>query len=235
MNRSGRNMAMNNPHARGRSAHAVQCIASVAAVFMLSLALQGCSGFTTKSAAVQDFVLQPAAAASGAGAGVSPPATPTARTLSVLRPVSGPGLAGTRIAVLLDGGRLDGYRDARWAGDVAETVQGLLIATLRNAGVARSVFDESAPFNADWLLRIEVQHFESVETSGAAPGVHVAWQATLGRRTDRTAIATLHVDKLAAAGSRHLPAIMAAFQQASNEAAAEVASWTAGVLAADAP
>ncbi|MFT3906914.1 MAG: ABC-type transport auxiliary lipoprotein family protein [Steroidobacteraceae bacterium] len=192
---------------------------------VLLLALAGCSGFTSKADPTRSFVLRAATAA---------PAVTAARseaTLSVLAPLAAPGLAGTRVAVLLDGDQLDAYRGAQWAADLQESVQSVVIETLRRAGVARNVLDANSPFNADWLLRLEIRHFESVE-QGAAPSVHVAWQATLGRRDDRLAVATLAIDHSVATESRRLSAVITAFQQATDQSAADLVQWVSGVLAA---
>lgn len=203
--------------------------ARIGAVLLLACCA-ACSGLTSKTPAPQSFVLRSDASPVVAAGAVAPAARAVA-SLGVLRPQAAAGLAGTGVAVRLAGGRIDVYRGASWAADLEQQVQELAVGQLRQAAVARTVLDDAAPFAADWLLRIEILHCESDESAGGAPTVRVAWQVTLGRRADRTAVAGTYIERSVVADSRQLGAVVQAFRQATGQAAADLAQWSAGALA----
>jgi cholesterol transport system auxiliary component len=78
--------------------------------------------------------------------------------VAIGRPDFAPGLDTDRIAVL-KGRQLDYYRGARWGGRSVEVVQSMLVSSLNDQGLFRSVTAEQARVATDYMLDIEVRHF----------------------------------------------------------------------------
>lgn len=198
----------------------------------LALGLGGCfsGGFHSSQPLQQQYLLSWSAAAakrgSAASADSSAPAgsLAAARSLEVLLPSAAPGLAGDGIAVLRPGQQLDYYNGARWAASAPLMLQTLAVEALRQQGRFSLVESDSAPFAADWVLQLELTHFESDDAGGGgAPTVRVGLMATLGQRTARRAVMTLTVDTHAVAQADRMGAVVAAFQSATDEALQQVA------------
>ena len=141
-----------------------------------------------------------------------------ARSLRVLLPAAAPGLDGDGIAVLHPGGQLDDYAGARWAAPAPQMVQTLAIESLRRTGHFSLVQSDSAPFEADWVLQLELTHFEADYAQAGPPTVRVALVATLGQRSARRAVMTLTIDTHALAQSNRMHAVVDAFESATRQA-----------------
>jgi len=142
---------------------------------------------------------------------------PTA-VLSVLRPETAAGLHSERIALLQAGHRLDYFAASRWSGPLPELVQSLAMAALQAGGRFRSVQNDIAPFAADYVLQLNVQHFEADYSGGGPPVVHVVIEATLGRSSDRAIVQTLVAESSVPAAGERMANIINAFEQASGAA-----------------
>jgi ABC-type uncharacterized transport system auxiliary subunit len=189
------------------------------------LALAGCGSMLRSDApAVQSWWLDaPAAAAPGVAAGG------TTGVLRVLRPLAAPGIDNERIAFRRADRSLDYYRGDRWSGRVPELVQALALDTLRAAGSYRAVQPESAPFGYDEALQIEVRDFQAEYAGAAAPVVKVALVCTLGRRSDRSLLATFTLQGSATATENRMRAIVAAFDAAVDAALGDLPGRLAAV------
>ena len=111
-------------------------------------ALPGCfSGLNSKTPAPQRYLLQAQLTSAAAPAR-------SAASVQVLRPSAAPGLAGSGIAVLRSGSRLDFYSNADWAADVPVALQGLIIDALRMGATKRDFDDTVAihPTSAEELV-----------------------------------------------------------------------------------
>ena len=182
-------------------------------------ALTGCfSGLSSKLPAQQRYVLQPRLAAPAA------PASAPAGSVVVLRPSAAAGLGGDGIAVLRPGARLDYYSDARWAGDAPSTLQSLVIDSLRNAGSFATVESDSGPFAAQYILGLELEHFEARYSGDGPPSIEVTLVCSLGRRSDRTVIVSFTAHSSVPADADRMQAVIAAFGQATAQALAQVAA-----------
>jgi cholesterol transport system auxiliary component len=145
-------------------------------------------------------------------------ASASATVLSVLLPETAAGLHGERIALLKAGYRLDYFAASRWSGPLPELVQSLAMAALQAGGRFRSVQNDSAPFAADYVLQLNVQHFEADYSGGGPPVVHVVIEATLGRSSDRAIVQTLTAEGSVPAAGDRMVNIINAFEQASGAA-----------------
>ncbi len=182
------------------------------------LPLSGCfGGLSSKAPAPQRYVLQPPAmpattAAAGPGA-----SAPPGGTLQVLRPVPAPGLGGQGIAVLRSGARLDDYENALWAADAPAALQGLLIEALRQSGHFAAVESDAGPFAAQYLLSLDLTHFEARYDGEGPPSIEVTLVASLGRRSDRSAQQIFTAHSSVRAQADRMQAVIAAFEQATGD------------------
>jgi cholesterol transport system auxiliary component len=187
------------------------------------IALPGCvSGLNSKIPAQQSYVLQaapvPTQAASLSGE------RPSAASVEVLRPSAAPGLEREGIAVMRAGRRLDFYTDARWAARAPEMLQALVIDSLRSAGRFAAVQSDTEPFAAQYVLSLELQHFEALYDNPGPPTIRVALVGTLGRSGDRVAIASFTAHSEIQADADRMQAVIAAFDLATGQALAQLAA-----------
>jgi ABC-type uncharacterized transport system auxiliary subunit len=199
---------------------------------VLAIALAGCvSGLSSHQTIAQRYILlagespENAAAAAGEAAGAATARPLTAgESLRVLRPEAAPGLEGHGIAVLRPGARLDEYRDARWAADTPEALQRLIVDALRRAGRFAVVESDTGPFSAQYLLSLELQHFEArYDSAEGPPTIEVALVATLGRRSDGSVVASIPVSSRVRAAADRMQAVIDAFQSATRSALSQLA------------
>lgn len=187
------------------------------------LALPGCfSSLNSKAPAQQRYVLQPPPSESPAAT-----ATAAAGALQVLRPNAAPGLAGEGIAVLRPGARLDFYSNARWAADAPAALQSLVIDVLRDTGRFATVEPEGGPFASQFLLSLDLTHFEARYAGDGPPTVDVTVVASLGRRSDRSVIASFTAQSAVRADADRMQSVIAAFEQATGAVLAQLMSGIA--------
>jgi cholesterol transport system auxiliary component len=197
-------------------------LCSAALVACVTCVASGCADFHSKQAAIQVYTLQPSFSAAAAGA------TAATATLQVARPLAAPGLDTDGIALQRDGQRLDYYAASRWAAPLPEIVQSQAIEALRASGKFRSVQPEGAAFAADLVLQLEIRRGQA-EYVGAdgPPTVQVQLLATLGRRADRSVLATVSATGTAPASENRMQSVVAAFQAALGTALGELSAGLA--------
>jgi cholesterol transport system auxiliary component len=186
----------------------------------------GCTGslFESDTPVSINYVLAPAKAA-GAGA-------PTQADLAIGRPSVAPGLDTERIAVL-KGRELDYYRAARWGGNTGDVLQSLLVGSLHNQQLFRSVSAEQARVAGNYLLDVEVRDFQAEYAAGGAPTVRVAVIGRLIRVVDRQLVESIPSSAEQPATEDRMSAVAAAFEAASQKISVELAQKTAAAIAAD--
>jgi cholesterol transport system auxiliary component len=182
--------------------------------------MTGCfGGLSSKLPAQQRYVLQPK---------LAPPAEAglpaTVASIKVLRPIAAPGLGGEGIAVMRSGSRLDFYSNAGWAVDAPTVLQSLIIESLRRAGRFTTVESDSGPFAAQYLLSLDLEHFEADYSGDGPPTVQVAIVCSLGRRSDRSVLVSFTATSAVRADADRMQAVMSAFEQATSQALAQVAA-----------
>jgi len=197
-------------------------LCSAALVACVTCVAGGCADFHSKQAAIQVYTLQPSFSAAAAGASAA------TATLQVARPLAAPGLDTDGIALQRDGQRLDYYAASRWAAPLPEIVQSQAIEALRASGKFRSVQPEGAAFAADLVLQLEIRRGQA-EYVGAdgPPTVQVQLLATLGRRADRSVLATVSASGTAPASENRMQSVVAAFQAALGTALGELSAGLA--------
>ena len=194
-------------------------IAGAGAVTVLLLA--GCSGGLKSNLPIaQVYVLRPSWSAPAA----SLPASVGAGSVQVTLPLAAAGLSSDSIVVLRPGERLDYYGAARWAGAAPAMLQTLAIDALRASKRFSLVESDAGPFAADYVLSLELRHFEAEYTGAGPPTVHVALVCTLGRRTDRDVIASFDADSRVTADADRMQSVVAAFERATGAALSQLAA-----------
>jgi len=181
------------------------------------LLVAGCSGFHSDEAATQVYTLDPVIAAAKSAAPEEAP------SLLLLRPQAAPGLDTERIALRRSGQRMDYYAASRWPAPVPEFVQSLAVDTLRGSGKYRSVQADGTAFSADRALQIEIRRFQAEYAGDGPPTVHVQLLATLGKRDDRKALASVEAESSVPASENRMQMVIAAFQSATSAALAQLA------------
>lgn len=201
------------------------------ALLCAALLLAGCSGFRSDAAAPLTWLLRaPAAPAAAASAGTAPL---SAVTLRIERPVAPPGFDTDRILVVREPRVLEHYAGSRWTGPLPDVLAVLLVDTLRATGAFASVHDSGAALQSDYALRATLRHFEADSTAGGAPVVRVAFDVTVGRRSDRGVVASWTAEGRATADAERMGAVVAAFDAANAAALRDIAARSVEVIIAD--
>jgi cholesterol transport system auxiliary component len=174
-----------------------------------------------------NYVLAPAPAASE-----TTNAAPV--DISVSRPDLAPGLDSDRIAVLR-GRLLDYYRGVRWGTRAIELIQTLVVDSLEDQKLFRSVTPEQARVAGDYVLDLQVRDFQAEYADRAnRPVVHVALVGRLIRIIDRELVATVISEARSEAEEERMSAVTAAFERASHEAILDLGKQVAEVVNGDA-
>jgi cholesterol transport system auxiliary component len=159
--------------------------------------------------------------------------TALAQAIGVARPRAASSLDTSRIAVVTPGHGFDYLAGARWADAAPQMVQQLLVDGLGAPGGFATAFASPSRVPADLLLDSELRHFEAVYASAdSAPSIVVELQASLvdTRRGLRVASFDAHAEVAAERNDRR--AVVAAFEQATGRAVADVAERARAAAAA---
>lgn len=159
-----------------------------------------------------------------------PAATALEVDLRVERPVAAAGLGDDRVATLWPGGRIDYLAGARWGDALPLVVGAALVEALDASGAFRTVQDDTSPFTATHVLRLEIRRFEADYTAGSPPVVHVTIAGSAGRAIDRRVVATTVATAEVRAAANNQAAVLAAFNEAFARATADLAAAIASPL-----
>lgn len=188
------------------------------ALLVLGLSVTGCSGLLRSNAPpVQVYTLRASDASPTAAADPGPAAS---ASLRVAHPLAAPGLNTPQIVLLQPDHRMNVYAASAWAADAPALLESLATQTLRASGRWRSVEDAESPFPSDYLLQISIRRFDADYSAGSdtPPTVHVTLDCTLGAEDGRTILGSFVADGSAVAAANKLGEVVAAFQQAADEA-----------------
>ena len=208
----------------------LQAVLRRVAPLLLGLGVAGCSGLLHSDAPpVQVYTLSAGSPGSGGGADMRPSRS---ASLRVAHPLAGPGLGTSQIVLLEPDHRMNVYAASAWATDAPALIESLAVQTLRATGEWRSVEDAESPFPSDYLLQISIRRFDADYSAGAGapPTVHVTLDCTLGAEDARTIVASFVATGSAAASANRLSEVVAAFQQATDEALASLSRQAAAAV-----
>ncbi len=149
----------------------------------------------------------------------------------IVRVLAQPGYAGDRILLLGADRSLGFFAASRWVDTLPALVGTLAVESLRDSGALRAVYDDAAPFAADYALRLTIRRFDAeYPAAGGAPRVTVSLECTLGRRADRSTVASFRVEAQAKATDDRMSDVVAAFEQAAQQALAAMVQQTRDAL-----
>ena len=197
---------------------------------VMALATVACSGLRSSTPPTQTYLLQPQTSAStsvaaAASAAASAPAAadvvPSA-SLAVVLPAVAPGLDSERISLIHPDGRLDSFAGSRWPDALPLVLQPLIVDALRAGGRYRTVQTDAMPFNAEYLLQVEVRQFAIEYDAADNPVAKVVLVCTLGNRADRAPVRSFTTSNTVAATANRMTAVVTAFNQALAEALQQV-------------
>lgn len=200
---------------------------------LLALLLAGCSGLQSRDEPTVSYVLRPPTLEALPVAPIAPPLA--AMSLKVLRVVAQPGYAGDRILLLGDDRSLGFFAASRWVDVLPAVVGSLAVESLRGTAALRAVYDENAPFGADYTLRLTIRRFDAeYAAKERPPHVTVSFECTIGRRSDRATVASFVVEARADAGDDRMREVVGAFEQATQAAFTDAVRRTLELLSTDA-
>jgi cholesterol transport system auxiliary component len=185
---------------------------------MALLLLAGCGGLKSNLPIAQVYVLRPTWPAP------TSVATAPAGSVQVTLPLAAAGLATESIVVLRSGERLDYYRGARWAGAAPGMLQTLAIDALRGTNRFVMVESDAGPFASEYVLSLELRHFEAEYAGPGPPTAHVELICTFGKRASRDVIVSFTAQSRVAAEADRLQAVVAAFERATADALTQMAA-----------
>ncbi|HYM34971.1 MAG TPA: ABC-type transport auxiliary lipoprotein family protein, partial [Steroidobacteraceae bacterium] len=152
--------------------------------------------------------------------------------LAIALPTAAPGLDTERIAILHEARRLDYYREAQWGAALPQVVQSLLVGSLQNQKLFRSVTTEQARVTASYLLDLDIRDFQAeYANDSSAPTVRVTLVASLIRISDRKLIGMYPVTFTVLASANRMSAVAAAFESAARQAATSLGKQAADTIA----
>jgi cholesterol transport system auxiliary component len=198
---------------------------------VLPLIISGCVGSLLESKIPVPVVYVLTAAPAGQSA-----ATPLNVDLAVSQPATSPGLNTDRIAVLKETRQLDYYQDAQWGAVLPEVAQALVVGTLQNQKLFRSVTSEQARVTANYFLDLEVRDFQAeYANESATPTAHVTLVGSLIRVKDRKLVAILPATAAVPAAENRLSSVIEAFESAGRQAGLSLGKQTADAIQAAKP
>lgn len=206
-------------------------------VFVLGISLffSACSGLRSGEAPAVTYNLRATAAPPTTDA----PAAPSrlkAFSLQVMAPVAGPGLDSDAILLTAPGHRLERFAASKWAAPAPRMLASLAAETLRNRGLLAAVVDDISPFPGDYLLRMTIRRFDAdyAAGTGAAPAATVVLDCVVGTRVDRRLLATFVAEATVRADDNRMGAVVAAFEQATQDAMGKLTEQTLAVMSTEA-
>ncbi|HEY2540507.1 MAG TPA: ABC-type transport auxiliary lipoprotein family protein [Stellaceae bacterium] len=139
------------------------------------------------------------------------------------------GIDSNRIALSRSPLSLDYFADAEWTARLPELIQNLLLAAFENSGAISAVDLNSGGLRADFVLRSDIRHFEAVyDTANAPPRVWVEIVTRLTAVRRRAIVAEGRFEQHTAAAANDIPAIVRAFNTASEAVLRDIVIWTLG-------
>lgn len=201
---------------------------------LLAVAALSCAACSTGSLFDSDTPVPTGYVLASAPAGSVTGAPTTQVDVSIGRPDFAPGLDTDRIAVL-KGRELDYYRGVRWGGRTVDVVQSMLVSSINDQQLFRSVTAGQARVAIDYTLDVEVRNFEVDYSNGSTPQAHVMIIGRLIRVVDRKLVTTVSSNARVAVSEERMTAVTAAFESAAQKVALDLGQQTAVAVAADQP
>ena len=185
----------------------------VASILVAALACSACSGGLLKSDAEPPDVYRLSATEVQHGGQT------LGLALAVARPRAPAALDTDRLAVVKPGLGFDYFAGIRWAEPAPSMLQQLLVQALAADGRFATTVAAPSRVPTELLLDVELRRFEAVDAGeGQAPRVDVEIQARLVDLRDRRRVGSFSAVASTTASERRRPALIRAFQQATDAA-----------------
>jgi cholesterol transport system auxiliary component len=124
------------------------------------------------------------------------------------------------------GQTMDYFADAQWTDATPRLLQSLLVEAFEKSGKIGAVARDGGGLSSDYILTTEIRHFEAQYDSGnAAPNIVVNIEAKLLTLPHRDVVATRDIRHEARAAQNSVPAVVAAFNQATGAVLEEIVVW----------
>lgn len=147
-------------------------------------------------------------------------------SLAIAEPNASTLLDSNRIAVRPEPSRLQVYAGAVWADAAPALVQAVLVDALGEGEHFRAVVRPSDNVGTEYLLRLDLRHFEVAFPESRKAGVaQVELQATLVEQRRQRVLASRRFRAEAPAGRGRLPEAVPAFEAALSEVGGELRAW----------
>jgi cholesterol transport system auxiliary component len=150
--------------------------------------------------------------------------TPAPWSLRVVKPKSSETLDSPRIAVIPQGDVISSYKGARWSDPAPVLLRNRLTDAFYRDGRLQSISTDDSNLQADFELGGELQAFQS-EYRGQAIDVVIRLDARLADDHQRI-VASRRFEVHQPVGDKQVPAVVAAFGQASDTLTSQVLHWT---------
>ncbi len=157
---------------------------------------------------------------------------PASFQLLVNEPEAPGGLDTTRIALIRGTTSVDYFAGAAWTDRVPEMVRSLLVESLENSGRVTAVASQSLSLRSDYVLQVEVRHFEADYQGDGAPTVQVELDVRLIRMSDGSIVAQRRIARSAPAARNDIAGVIDAFNEAGHAVLAETVGWAVQSMAA---
>lgn len=202
-------------------------------IALLALPLAACTGSLFKTNVAPPTLYLLSAGNADPKPASDAPAAALSADLAVLKPRVRAGLDTDRIAAVYPDRHLDYFADARWSGPLDEVIQDLVVQVFHSRAGMRNVSGDASAFSSAYWLELTVTDFEAeYQDGGGAPTVRVHLQARIGSSAERRIIARFEADATKSAAANRMTAIVAAYNEAANEALMQLAARSSQALAA---
>jgi cholesterol transport system auxiliary component len=137
------------------------------------------------------------------------------------------GIDTTRIALSKSPLSLDYYADSEWTDRVPALVQTALLASFENSRAITAIGRESTGLRPDFILKTEIRHFEAEYDAGGGPArIWVAVVVRLIAMPQREIVAQTSFERHVPAVSNDVPAVIVAFNAATDAVIRDIVLWT---------
>jgi len=147
--------------------------------------------------------------------------------LVVNKPIASEALDSPGIAVRPTPGELQVYAGARWADAAPDMLQTALVQGFEDSGKIASVGRQGTGLRGDFVLMLDLRHFESVYAEPSRPpSAVIEVQAKLLVNPSSRVLATRTFRVSVPARDKEVPQVVDAFQGAMTDLVGQVVGWT---------
>nr|WP_255494647.1 ABC-type transport auxiliary lipoprotein family protein [Luteibacter sp. Sphag1AF] len=150
---------------------------------------------------------------------------PVSWSLRVATPNASRTLDSTRIAVVPEANTLSVYAGARWSDNVTHLLRDRLADAFRDSGRIAALSTDDSELQADFELGGTLRSFQTEYVAGK-PEVTIRFDATLADTRQHHILASRTFEVRQPVDGKEVPAVVAAFGQASDSLARQVVTWT---------